>query len=171
MVRTFPPLLEQGSSQTGFHVIEVGLYGSLGLFSLARKQMGRQQFKLDAMSLAELRQLRDEIQTALSGKIQMEREELQEKLDELAKLEAGSDTVAIGQARLARGGEARFGKGKIVSPPDNPGNGKSPLAGRKVEPRYRGPNGETWAGRGQPPSWLTALEASGSSRESFLIPK
>ena len=39
--------------------------------------------KLDAMSLAELRQLRDEIQAALSGKIQMEREELQGKIDEL----------------------------------------------------------------------------------------
>ena len=46
--------------------------------------MARRPFKLSAMSVAELRQLRDEIQTALSGKIQMERDELQEKLDELA---------------------------------------------------------------------------------------
>jgi hypothetical protein len=51
--------------------------------------MARQQLKLDAMSLAELRQLRDEVQTALSGKIQMERQELQAKLDELARLEGG----------------------------------------------------------------------------------
>jgi len=39
------------------------------------------------MTVAELRQLRDEIQTALSGKIEMEREELQQKVDQLSELE------------------------------------------------------------------------------------
>lgn len=33
--------------------------------------------------------------------------------------------------------------------------------------KYRGPNGETWAGRGRTPGWLSALESSGSSREQF----
>jgi DNA-binding protein H-NS len=33
--------------------------------------------------------------------------------------------------------------------------------------KYRGPNGETWAGRGRTPGWLSALESNGSSRESF----
>lgn len=35
--------------------------------------------------------------------------------------------------------------------------------------KYRGPNGETWAGRGRTPGWLSALESSGSSREQFLV--
>ncbi|WP_370655812.1 H-NS histone family protein, partial [Paracraurococcus lichenis] len=34
---------------------------------------------------------------------------------------------------------------------------------------YRGPNGETWSGRGRLPKWLHAAEAEGKSRDSFLI--
>ena len=33
--------------------------------------------------------------------------------------------------------------------------------------KYRGPNGETWAGRGRTPAWLAALESNGASREQF----
>jgi DNA-binding protein H-NS len=41
---------------------------------------------------------------------------------------------------------------------------------RQVAPKYRHPDtGETWTGRGKPPRWLVAAEASGAERESFLI--
>ena len=43
----------------------------------------------------------------------------------------------------------------------------STLKGRKVPPRYRGPDGETWAGRGAQPQWLTALLKEGHSLENF----
>jgi DNA-binding protein H-NS len=43
------------------------------------------------------------------------------------------------------------------------------LAGTKVEPRYRGPNGETWSGRGIQPRWLSQLIESGHAKENFLI--
>lgn len=33
--------------------------------------------------------------------------------------------------------------------------------------KFRGPKGETWAGRGRTPAWLSALESEGSSRETF----
>ena len=33
--------------------------------------------------------------------------------------------------------------------------------------KFRGPNGETWAGRGRTPAWLAALESGGASREQF----
>jgi len=33
----------------------------------------------------------------------------------------------------------------------------SVLKGRKVPPKYRGPSGETWAGRGAKPRWLVGL--------------
>lgn len=36
-------------------------------------------------------------------------------------------------------------------------------------PKYRGPNGETWAGRGRTPIWLATLEADGRQRSEFLI--
>src|SRR4051794_272291 len=45
------------------------------------------------------------------------------------------------------------------------------LAGRKVAPKYRGPNGETWAGRGAQPRWLTAAVKGGKRRDDFLIQK
>lgn len=40
----------------------------------------------------------------------------------------------------------------------------------KVAVKYRNAvNGETWTGRGRTPKWLTAAEAGGASRKSFLI--
>lgn len=47
----------------------------------------------------------------------------------------------------------------------------SKLAGVKVEPKYRGPNGETWTGRGVMPKWLSQAIEAGQSKESFLISK
>jgi DNA-binding protein H-NS len=35
------------------------------------------------------------------------------------------------------------------------------LEGVKVAPKYRGPSGETWAGRGAMPRWLAALKKEG----------
>jgi DNA-binding protein H-NS len=32
--------------------------------------------------------------------------------------------------------------------------GKSILKGKKLAPKFRGPNGETWVGRGAQPVWL-----------------
>jgi DNA-binding protein H-NS len=43
---------------------------------------------------------------------------------------------------------------------------KSSLIGTKVPPKYRGPRGETWAGRGAIPRWI---KASGKRPEAFLI--
>ena len=44
-----------------------------------------------------------------------------------------------------------------------------PRKGMKVAPKYRGPAGETWAGRGATPKWLTALMKQGRKRDEFLI--
>lgn len=42
-------------------------------------------------------------------------------------------------------------------------------AGQILAPKYKGPNGETWSGRGRQPNWLTALEASGHDKEEFRV--
>jgi DNA-binding protein H-NS len=42
-------------------------------------------------------------------------------------------------------------------------------AGAPLAPKYRGPHGETWSGRGRMPTWLSALEATGHNREEFRI--
>src|SRR3954451_14945502 len=48
---------------------------------------------------------------------------------------------------------------------------KTSLKGRKVAPKYRGPNGETWAGRGARPRWLQEALRSGAKPDDFLIAK
>jgi DNA-binding protein H-NS len=47
----------------------------------------------------------------------------------------------------------------------------SKAKGRKVAPKYRGPGGETWAGRGAMPRWMAAAIKEGKKREDFLIDK
>ena len=48
---------------------------------------------------------------------------------------------------------------------------QSALKGRKVPPKYRGPSGETWAGRGAKPRWLVAAIKRGKRLDDFLIDK
>jgi DNA-binding protein H-NS len=47
----------------------------------------------------------------------------------------------------------------------------SVLKGRTVPPKYRGPSGETWAGRGARPRWLVAAIKRGKKLDDFLIDK
>jgi DNA-binding protein H-NS len=51
------------------------------------------------------------------------------------------------------------------------GQGGSALKGRKVPPKYRGPSGETWAGRGARPRGLVAAIKGGKNLDDFLIDK
>ena len=70
------------------------------------------------------------------------------------------------QRKLALlGGEVGKRRGR---PPGRAGR-VSAMKGRKVAPKYRGPGGETWAGRGATPRWLAALLKEGHSLEEFLI--
>ncbi len=45
------------------------------------------------------------------------------------------------------------------------------VKGTKVAPKFRGPAGDTWAGRGAQPRWLTALLKEGRKLEEFAIDK
>jgi DNA-binding protein H-NS len=49
--------------------------------------------------------------------------------------------------------------------------GASPLAGKRVPPKYRSPSGETWAGRGARPRWLVAVIKGGKKLDDFMIDK
>jgi DNA-binding protein H-NS len=42
---------------------------------------------------------------------------------------------------------------------------------RKILPKYRGPGGETWAGRGLRPKWLNSLIKDGHKLEEFAVEK
>jgi DNA-binding protein H-NS len=46
----------------------------------------------------------------------------------------------------------------------------SKMKGRKVAAKYKGPNGELWAGRGATPRWLVAaMKEEGKKRDDFVI--
>ncbi|MFM6990887.1 MAG: H-NS family nucleoid-associated regulatory protein [Rhodoferax sp.] len=85
----------------------------------------------------------------------------------VSKMQAFGITVKDLQSpKAAKGGKAgRPAKAKAAA--------KSPKAARKtgtpVAAKFRGPNGETWSGRGLMPKWLSALVAQGQSKESFAV--
>ena len=113
--------------------------------------MAKQSFKIDNLGFSELVQLRDAVQSRLNATIEKERQELRAKLAHMDSFHSG-------------------GKSK------NAGNGRSvsiekrhAAQGKKAAAKYRGPNGETWAGRGLTPKWLTELEGKGKKRDQYLI--
>ena len=120
--------------------------------------------KLNDMTVSQLLQLRDKVQTALSSRIKAERQELERKINLLATLE--------GRAPRSRRSTAQRGRGGRRALDGQAGNGKThPLKGRTVAPKYRDPAdpSQTWAGRGQAPRWLVAYENQGRKRDEFLI--
>ena len=84
--------------------------------------------------------------------------DLRRRVDEMllqrrAELERQLERMAVvGSRRVVRG------RGSV-------------LKGRKVPPKYRGPSGETWAGRGAKPRWLVAAIKRGKKLDDFLIDK
>ena len=99
---------------------------------------------LKAMPVDALIDLRDNIDRTLSSKVAAAREELNSKLEKLNSF--------LGSAPRSAGM-------------------RSSRKGRKVAPKYRSPQGETWAGRGARPRWLTALLKRGRKIEEFAINK
>lgn len=72
---------------------------------------------------------------------------------------------AMGKASRGRGRKAASAKPAAKKSARR----RSPQAGSTVAPKYRGPNGETWSGRGLMPKWLAALVAQGRSKEEFAV--
>ena len=92
--------------------------------------------------------------------------------DILAKMQAFGITTKDLEAGKRGGAKAKArgkaGRAKAAAPA-----GKrtrvSKSAGTTVAPKYRGPQGETWTGRGLMPRWLAALVAAGQSKDDFAI--
>ena len=84
-----------------------------------------------------------DLRKRVDGTLHSRRAELEKQLERIA---------VVGGARVVRGGG-------------------SALKGKKVPPKYRGPSGETWAGRGARPRWLVAAIKGGKKLDDFLIDK
>lgn len=89
--------------------------------------------------------------------------------DILAKMQAFGITVK--DLQTAKPGKARKGAKTLGRPKfSNSKTAKSPKkAANPVAAKYRGPNGETWTGRGLTPKWLATLISQGQSKEAFAI--
>jgi DNA-binding protein H-NS len=110
---------------------------------IARKQRKqRKKQSLTGLDFDSLMDLRNQVDEALTGY----RSTLERQLEAL-----GSSVASLG-GKVARGG-------------------RSAMKGRKVAPKYRGPEGETWAGRGATPRWLKAAIKEGKKLEDFAIEK
>lgn len=99
---------------------------------------------------------------------------------QMAELEKLRQEVASKQAALRNEGLAQVQRlidslnlraDELTFPEDN-NNAETPSRRGprgKVAPKYIGPNGELWTGRGRPPHWMTDLLAAGHTKEEFLI--
>jgi DNA-binding protein H-NS len=91
--------------------------------------------------------------------------------DILSKMNAFGITVkdlqvASAGKRKGHGRPARL----VHEDPKKVGKGaKAKAIGTPVAAKFRGPNGETWSGRGLTPRWLATLIAQGQPKESFAI--
>ena len=110
---------------------------------IARKQRKQRKHNLTGLDFEGLMALRNQVDEALTGY----RSTLERQLEAL-----GSSVAAFG-GKVARGMRG------------------SMLKGTKVAPKYRSPEGDTWAGRGATPRWLKAAIKEGHKVEDFLIEK
>ena len=120
----------------------------------------RSSMKLTTLSVAELLQLRDEVQTALSGKIQMERDELQEKLDQLTRMETSGDgpAAAVRGSRNSRRGANGAGSARTGR---RTGSKRPPVYIRYYDPE----TGKTYSSRGPMATWLREKQEAGEDIE------
>lgn len=82
--------------------------------------------------------------------------------DILVMMEAFGITVKDLSVGKSRGSKVKLKKPRAV------GAAKKKTASA-VPPKYRGPAGETWSGRGLTPRWLAALLAQGKTKEEFAV--
>ena len=111
--------------------------------------------------------------------IQSQIEKLQKQANEIKSKEFTATVHEI-RAKMQAFGipvkdlqSTKGGRGKAKSSPSKtPKVAKVPKvrkASAPVAANYRGPNGESWSGRGLMPKWLSALVAQGQSKESFSV--
>ncbi len=86
--------------------------------------------------------------------------------DILAKMQAFGITLRDLQGRKVRSAKGRTSKGAKSAPVKAK---KKEKGSAVVAAKFRGPNGETWSGRGLTPRWLAALVAQGKTKEEFAV--
>lgn len=88
--------------------------------------------------------------------------------DILVKMQAFGITLKDLQPSKVRGTKGKSKAATTVKSAVSKAKKKEKVAA-VVAAKYRGPNGETWSGRGLTPRWLAALVAQGQAKEEFAI--
>lgn len=105
--------------------------------------------QIDALSLAELQELKAHVENKIDARAKHERSALLDKMNQMAKEKGFGGLDAL----MASAGDA-------------------PKAKRKpVAPKYRNPADadDTWSGRGRKPRWVVDMLAAGGSMDDALI--
>ncbi len=88
----------------------------------------------------------------------------------LAKMNAfGIGLKDLQSRKTLKASATKAGKPRLPASKPTSGRVKSKHAGSVIAPKFLGPNGETWSGRGLMPRWLSALVAQGKTKEDFAI--
>jgi len=104
------------------------------------------------------------------AKLQQQASELRTKefastvQDIVSKMQAFGITVKDLQAALAKPGKGKRGRKAVGAEAKSAKGAKKNTVKRvgvAVAPKYMGPNGETWTGRGLAPKWLTTQIGEG----------
>jgi DNA-binding protein H-NS len=105
---------------------------------------------LDKLSFAELRELRDRVDAAMSAAQISEKKALREEMEALAAKAGLTIAEILGGQKAAA---------------------KSSMKGSKVAVKYRNPKdaSQTWTGRGRKPIWLVEALKKGQKIEGFLV--
>ncbi len=110
-----------------------------------------------------------EIQNQI-GKLQKQADELKARdfnntvQEIIAKMQAFGITAKDLTPSKRRGAKT---KAKAPSPAARGGAAKK--TANTVAAKFRGPEGQTWSGRGLMPRWLSALVAEGQPKENFVV--
>ncbi|MBP0496472.1 H-NS family nucleoid-associated regulatory protein [Pararoseomonas indoligenes] len=114
--------------------------------------MAKNEINLDNLSVPGLQQLIEDAKAVLEGKKQGAKAQLIEEMREKAA-QLGLDL------------------GDLLKQPGPHTNVRKPRsdAGKAVAAKYRGPEGETWTGRGRMPRWLTDAMHHGKTKEDFAV--
>ena len=88
----------------------------------------------------------------------------------VAEIKAQMLAFGISVKDLTATRPAGKGKGKAAKPVRaTKANSGAKKTAKPVEAKYRGPNGESWSGRGLMPKWMKALIVEGKSKQDFAV--
>ena len=128
------------------------------------------EFNKKVFGMSNLIEIQSQIEKLQKQASEIKAREFDKTVQEiLAKMQAYGITLKDLQPGKARGAKARS---KIATTAKSAGSKikkKAEKGAAVVAAKYRGPNGETWSGRGLTPRWLAALVAQGRTKEEFAI--